>query len=116
MGLEDKKEVFPMLRNDVREIMGCMRHEILDAASADAVPSNQCCRYAECDADGIVKIDYLDGTDGSTKTVVKAVTAGGVIHHPNITKVYRYYTGTTAITAQVYNSAGSLVNGLRLIF
>lgn len=116
MGLEEKKEVHPQLREDLREIFGCCRHELLDASSGDATPSNTCCRYAECDSDGIVKFDYLDGADGSTKTVIKQVVAGSVIHNPNITKVYRYYTGTTAITAQTYNTSGSLVNGLRLVF
>jgi len=116
MALEDKKEVHSLLKEDIRELFGCARHEVLDAGSGDASPSNTCCRYAECDADGIVKFDYLDATDGSTKTVVKQVIAGSIIHNPNITKVYRYYTGTTAITAQVYNAAGTLVNGLRLVF
>ena len=116
MALEDKKEVFPMQREDIREIFGCARHEIIDATSGDATPSNTCCRYSECDTDGIVKFDYLDGTDGSTKTVVKQVLAGSVIHNPNITKVYRYYASTIAITAQTYSAAGALVNGLRLVF
>lgn len=116
MALEDKKEVHPLMKEDIRELYGCCRHEIIDASSGDATPSNTCCRYAECDADGIVKFDYLDSSDGSTKTVIKQVTAGGIIHNPNITKVYRYYTGSTAITAQVYNSSGTLVNGLRLVF
>jgi len=116
MALEDKKEVHPQSREDIRELYGCGRHEVLDASSGDAAPSNTCCRYAECDADGIVKFDYLDATDGSTKTVIKQVVAGSIIHNPNITKVYRYYVSTTAITAQTYNASGTLINGLRLVF
>lgn len=106
---------FDKRRDDVRELIGAGGHEICTSASGDYVPTKLNCRYFAIDTDGIVKIDYCDDW-GNTYTVIVQAIAGVPMHYRNITKVYRYYTGTTNATATVFNASGSLVQGIRLLF
>lgn len=73
------------------------------------------CRFIKCDSTGIFKVDYTDDKQ-MPRTWVGVLTAGENLYIPNVTLVYRYYVGTTAITAQTYTDAGVLVNGIRLCF
>jgi len=98
-----------------RQVMNCDDYELLDATSGDATASRITnCRCFETDADGIVKIDYTRSVDGTTMTEVKVVKGGVIQHIRNVTKLYRYYTGSTAITAQSYNTSGTLVNAIKV--
>jgi len=66
-----------------------------------------------------VKITYKNDFEGSggkavTTTEVKQLTAGLLYPIRNVTTVYRYYTGTTAVTTKYYTSAGVLATGIKL--
>lgn len=96
-------------------ILGVTATEVINSTSGDAVPSNITnSRAISVDTDGIVKFDCLDDSGENTTTEVKAVKAGVMYPYRNITKVYRYYTGTTALTATVYGSDGVAVKGLKV--
>jgi hypothetical protein len=113
--MSDRKKSYPQeFRNDVREILGARGHEIANVTSADYVPTNKNCRYFECSTAGIVKILYTDDYGSEKTRVLNAVQ--GINHYPNITRVYRYYTGTTAVTTKTYTDAGAEVTGIALIY
>ena len=96
-------------------LIGTARHEVLNCAAANATPSEiDNCRQIYCDGAGIIKFDYVDDNDQQTYTEVMYVVAGIPRAVRNVSKVYRYYTGTTACTATVYNDAGTLVAGMKL--
>ena len=86
-------------------IMGFKNYELLDGSSGDATATKKNCRCIWADTSGIAKIDYT-GTDGTTVTEVVTLLAGVNDFH-NVTKLYQYYTGTTAGTAKCYNSSGT---------
>lgn len=100
-------------------LVGTHDHEVVDASSADATPVMTNCREIYCDYDSaelgaaIAKVDYTTDS-GETKTEVLTLFPGSPRNIRNVTKVYRYYAGTTQITAQSYTSAGTLVNGIKL--
>jgi len=72
------------------------------------------CRGISADVGGIVKIDHTN-TDGSTITEVLVLVSGIIRPVRNVTKLYRYYTGTTAGTAKSYDSGGNLItNAIKL--
>jgi len=90
-------------------------HESVNASAADVVPTMTDCRYIYADTAGIVKIDYIarDGVTIATETMTLLASTWYPV--ANVKKVYRYYTGSTAITTTVYVDAGSsLVAGLKL--
>jgi hypothetical protein len=112
-----RKEFHPREMNDTREMLGAAGHEIVNCTSGDAVPTNLFARYAEVDTDGIIKFDYINAIDGKVFTLVIQVYSSVIIHYPNISKVYQYYTGSTACTATVFLTDGSAqVTGLRLVY
>jgi hypothetical protein len=88
--------------------------EVIDATAGDAVPANKNCRFISCDVSGLVKFDMRRSVDDVIGTEVKQLTQGMIYPIRNICKVYRYYTGTTAITTQVYGVDGVAVKGLKL--
>ncbi len=97
-----------------RFLLGITETEVLNSASADAEPSTiKNSRVVSVDNDGIVKFDFKNDA-GETCTEVKYMAKGSWYHYRNVSKVYRYYKDTTAVTAQVYSAAGALVNGLKL--
>jgi hypothetical protein len=98
----------------LRLLLGTAHHEVCNAASGNAVPSMTNCRFIYVDVAGIIKIDFTDDHDGTTETEVLYLPAGVPFHRRNVTKVYRYYTGTTSCTAQVYDDTGAAVVGLKL--
>jgi hypothetical protein len=92
----------------------------VDCTSADQTQTSnasfdqwQNCRAISCDVAGIIKIDLFDA-GGNPQTVVMFMNAGEMYPIRNVIVVYRYYVGTTACTAQSYNSSGSLITGLHL--
>jgi hypothetical protein len=93
-------------------MLGYCHTEVVNSTSADATPTHLHCRAISVDTDGVTKFDTTDEA-GTVTTEVKNLKAGTLIPARNVTKVYRYYVGTTAVTT-VYNSSGSLVNGLKL--
>lgn len=107
---------FDERRDDVRSILGSAGHYVADASSADVTlaAAQQKCRYFTVDVEGIIKFDYTDDA-GNTYTRVM-IASPGVNHYLNITKVYRYYVGTTACTAQSYTDAGALIVGICVHF
>ena len=89
---------------------------VLDASSADAEsPAGFLkCRAISVDTAGIIKVDYTDD-GGVAVTEVMRILAGLPRPVRNVTKLYRYYVGTTAGTAKAFNSAGTEVtNAVKL--
>lgn len=87
-------------------VLPCEAYELLDASSADAVPTRDNCRYFTVDADGLITIDYKDH-NGNTYTETIQVYAGSDNRIRNITKLYHYAYGTTVGTAKSYKSKQS---------
>jgi hypothetical protein len=115
-GASELSVKFDARRNDLRSIIGVMGGHYIANSTGDDVPipaAYRNCRFAECDVSGLIKVDYLSDS-GDTYTIVCNCVEGGIIRVARIQRVYRYYTGTTACTAQVYTSTGSLVTGIRL--
>ena len=95
-------------------IPGITETEVVTSASADAEPSTiKNSRLVSVDSDGIVKFDFKNEA-GNVCTEVKYMAKGVWYHYRNVSKVYRYYKGTTAVTTTVYNSSGNAVAGLKL--
>lgn len=97
----------------LRLIVGTTEHEVVDVSTADKAPTIQNGKVVYCDSDGIVKIDYVND-DGTAGSEVIYLVAGVFYQIRNVTRVYRFYRGTTAATAQVYNSDGNLVAGIKV--
>jgi len=113
---EERLKGFPPFHGDeaAQMLIGFHQHETVNSASADAVPTMQNCRAIYCDVDGLIKIDYNDDF-GNPHTETLAMVGGTERQFRNVTKVYRYRTGTTACTAQVYLDDGSAaVVGLKV--
>ena len=72
------------------------------------------CRAIMSDTGGEIAVDMYDPWTNTTATHVLSLPGQMWVQYGNITKIYRYYVGTTATTSQIYNPAGSLVNGLKL--
>ena len=90
------------------------RHEECNVTSADVVPTMQNCRCVYSNTAGRVKVDYLDDDDGSIHTEIIDVSPAFVPVR-NVTKVYRYLTGTTVPTSKIRLAADdSEVVGLKL--
>jgi hypothetical protein len=96
-----------------RLMVGTMQHEVVDVTSADVVPAITNCRCIYADVGGIVKISYV-APQGDTMTEVIALNDATFYPVRNVTKVFRYYTGTTATTCKAYSAAGAQVNGIKL--
>jgi len=93
---------------------GITETEVVSSASADGVPATiNNSRLISVDTDGIVKFDFKDES-GNVCTEVKYMAKGVWYHYRNVSKVYRYYTGTTAVTTTVYGTNGVAVVGLKL--
>jgi hypothetical protein len=94
---------------------------VVSSASADQNASNnssmdgfQNCRAISCDSAGIIKLGLRD--NNGTESIMVMNMVGGVIYPiRNVQKVYKYYVGTTACTAQTFTEAGVLVVGIRLL-
>jgi hypothetical protein len=121
MGSDEREKGFCTDRNEsglLRLLPGVTETEVCNSDAADVVPTMKNCRAISVDSDGIIKIDYEDDSGGTTTTEVKTVKAGMFYQYRNVSKVYRYYTGTTKLTATVYQIAGdgsaSLVVGVKL--
>jgi len=104
-------------RNQLKAYSYQQRHLVCNCTEDNVVLTGEDakCRYAKIDTAGIIKVDYQSDNDVS-RTEVLSVSAGEVVKIPNITKVYRYYVGTTACTTKVYTDAGLLVTGLKLCY
>lgn len=99
--------------DNVREIVGCKEHEIVNVTSGNATPTIQNCRFVWVDVAGIIKFDYKSKNGSVTKTMVRSLVQG-VNQFTDVSSVYRYYKDTTACTAQVYDDSGNLVTGICL--
>ena len=114
-------------------IIPCDDYYLLDASAGDAtspastvhggseIQNNwQNCRYIRCDAAGqstlgIVKIDYTNKLD-QVITEVLTLVPGVPLRIRNVIKLYQYYVGSSAGTAQSYSAAGSLItNAIKLM-
>lgn len=86
-----------------------------DVSSGDFVISDKYkCRAIMSDTGGEVKVDMFDLMTGTTSTHVLSLPGQMWMQYGNITKVYRYLTGTTATSSQYYNASNTLVNGIKL--
>jgi hypothetical protein len=99
-------------------VMGYQEYEILDASSGDATPSTiENCRAIKVDGAGIIRIDYIK-KDGETVTEIMQINAGQPpMPVRNVTKLHRYYTGTTAGTATCYSGTDgtTITNAIKLL-
>ena len=98
------------------QVLGYNDTEILTGTSADVTVADTFnnCRAISADTAGIVKVDYINNL-GLEITEVLYLNAGILRPLRNVTKLYRYYTGTTGGTAESYGTDGvSIVNGLKL--
>lgn len=99
----------------IRLLVGTAKHETVDCASADVTPTMKNCRVIYADqAGGVVKVSYTDDSDGETYTEVIELQQGVLYPVRNVTKVFRYYVGTTACTAGAWGDAGAAVTGIKL--
>jgi hypothetical protein len=99
----------------IRMLVGTARHETVNCAAADVVPTMKNCRAIYADqASGIVKISYVDDSDGETYTEVIELQQGVFYPIRNVTRVFRYYVGTTACTAKAWGDTGLVVTGIKL--
>jgi hypothetical protein len=97
-----------------RFLPGITQTEVVNAASGNAAPATILnSRLVSVDTDGVVKFDFKDD-QGNTCTEVKYMAKGTWYHYRNVSNVYRYYTGTTAITTTVYGTNGVAVAGLKV--
>ncbi len=86
--------------------------ELVNVEAGATSPSvNKFSTAYRVDAAGIVKYDCID-TDGSVITKIEQVAASVWNNANRISKVYKYYTGTTTVTGKVYGSGGTLVEGI----
>jgi len=92
---------------------GLMRQEVLDCSSGDAIPASVFnSKTFRVDKDGIVKVEYRD-SNGNPATKVMQVYAGVDFPADRISRVYRYFTGSSATGyAQVFKADGTLTNGI----
>jgi hypothetical protein len=124
MSLDNRFYGWPNVYGDnaVRSTMPYGEVQAINTASGDVSISSAegttdifNCRGISVDTTGIVKIDYSnDGNGGLVSTEVLVLEAGVVYPIRNVTKIYRYYTGSTPCTATVYDSTGSATQGLKL--
>lgn len=100
----------------IRMLVGVNAHEVLDASAGNVTPvSIENSRALKVDGSGIIKIDYVDD-DGTTHTEVLHVVEGVFYEYRNVRNLYRYYVGTTALTAKAYTDAGVLTTGAIKIY
>lgn len=74
------------------------------------------CRAIWSDTGGSVRIQVKDYYEGVTEDHIMNLNACTWTQIGNISKVYRYLTGTTPCESQVYDLAYTLVNGIKLGF
>ena len=73
----------------------------------------QNCRAISCDVAGIIKFGVRK-SDGTESVTIMQMNAGVMYPIRNVMRIYRYYVGTTACTAQSYNEVGTLNVGIHL--
>lgn len=74
------------------------------------------CRAIWSDTGGSVRVQIKDYYENVTADHILTLNAGSWTQVGNITKVYRYLTGTTACESQVYDLTYTAVNGIKLGF
>jgi len=89
-------------------------HEVVDSSASNATPVMENSRLVYVDVTGIIKFDYVNDLTGATQTEIMTLNAGAPLPFRNVSRVYRYYTGTSACTAQVFKADGTLTVGLKL--
>lgn len=107
-------------RDDIRSILGATGHRIIDLTNAvgdvTIETADLQCRWFEVDVGGVIKFTYQNDA-GDDYTVVLQAIEGANDQYPNITRVFKTYNvGGTECDCQVYNAAGVLVNGIRLVY
>jgi len=80
----------------------------------DVPASRQLCRAVMSDIGGTIKVRQKCYATGEEFDQILILHAGVWKPDGNIIKVYRYLTGTTATTSQVYTSSYVAVNGIKL--
>lgn len=98
------------------QLAGYNDYELLDASSADAVPTMLNCREIKVDTAGIIKVDFID-KGGVTKTEVMQIGAAQpFLRIRNVIKLYLNYTAQTPGTATCYGTDGvAVVNSIKLL-
>jgi hypothetical protein len=99
-----------------RLFVGVNEVEVLDASGGDATPATIInSRAFRVDVAGIIKITYTSD-QGAVQTEVLYANAGQFYPYRNISKLFRYYVGTTAGTAKSYSAAGAEVTNAIKIY
>lgn len=87
--------------------------EILDASGANVSATKKDSRFVWVAEAGIAKIDYTN--DGGTTTTEVLQLQAGWNPLSHVTKLYRYYTGSTPGTVKAYIDDGTLTtNAIKL--
>lgn len=91
---------------------------LVDVTNADYdIPDKlENCRAIWSDLGGSVRIQIKDYYENVTADHILTLNAGSWTQVGNITKVYRYLTGTTVCESQVYDLTYTAVNGIKLGF
>lgn len=102
-----------------RLLVGPSRHEFCNVESGNCVPTINNCRFLTCSTSGIIRFDYIDEFDGSTRTKVMRVDNGYMYAIRNITRVYHDYRAaadgvTYDCTAEDYTDTGLLRRGITI--
>jgi hypothetical protein len=87
---------------------------VVNVASGDDSVEIGNIRAIKADIGGVVKLQ-IQPYNGRAYTTVEYLPDG--VWLPiggTVKRVYRYYTGTTSTTCQVYDSTGTLVNGVKV--
>lgn len=90
--------------------------ELVNVTGGDWVPgeSRRLCRAIISDTGGEIKVRLRSFYTGEEADHILVLNTGVPLQVGNIVKVYRYLTGTTPTTSQVYNNSYALVNGVKL--
>lgn len=96
---------------NTNKMLGPDEHEILTATGADAEPTSiKDCNYIWMDTGGIIKVSY-----GNGKTMVLTCPTQQYVPVRNVSKLHRYYTGTTQGTGECWGNDGvTIVNAIKI--
>lgn len=84
------------------------------AGDVDITDKLENCRAIWSDTGGRIRIQVKDYYENKTEDHILTLNAGSWTQVGNISKVYRYLTGTTACESQVVDLTNTLVNGIKL--
>lgn len=87
--------------------------EVVDVSSGDDSTIASNVRAIKADVDGLVKLK-INPRNGNDYVTVEYLPEGVWVPIGNIVRVYRYITGTTDATTQVYDTTATAVIGIKI--